>query len=326
MKNKVMITGVAGLIGSHLAEKLIDLGYEVHGLDTVKIENNMNLMNLKNHTSFVYYEKDIRKDKDLNDFFQSDATLIYHLASVVGVNKYMEDPLSLIDISVIGTRKLIEFCKINNIRMLYASTSEVYGRNTEIPWSENSDRVLGPPNVDRWSYSTSKALCEHMLFGVHHQSGWPMSIVRFFNVYGPRQNPIYVVSKSIHRVLNEISPELYDDGEQTRCFTYIDDAIDGLILSATSNKAIGEIINIGNPVENTMKEVVSAVLDAADSKLTPIQVSTKERYGEVYEDIPRRVPNVSKANSLLGWAPKTSMKDGVKKTVLWAKNNPWYTQ
>ena len=321
-----MITGVAGLIGSHLAEKLIDLGYEVHGLDTVKIENNMNLMNLKNHTSFVYYEKDIRKDKDLNDFFQSDATLIYHLASVVGVNKYMEDPLSLIDISVIGTRKLIEFCKINNIRMLYASTSEVYGRNTEIPWSENSDRVLGPPNVDRWSYSTSKALCEHMLFGVHHQSGWPMSIVRFFNVYGPRQNPIYVVSKSIHRVLNEISPELYDDGEQTRCFTYIDDAIDGLILSATSNKAIGEIINIGNPVENTMKEVVSAVLDAADSKLTPIQVSTKERYGEVYEDIPRRVPNVSKANSLLGWAPKTSMKDGVKKTVLWAKNNPWYTQ
>ena len=321
-----MITGVAGLIGSHLAEKLIDLGYEVHGLDTVKIENNMNLMNLKNHTSFVYYEKDIRKDKDLNDFFQSDATLIYHLASVVGVNKYMEDPLSLIDISVIGTRKLIEFCKINNIRMLYASTSEVYGRNTEIPWSENSDRVLGPPNVDRWSYSTSKALCEHMLFGVHHQSGWPMSIVRFFNVYGPRQNPIYVVSKSIHRVLNEISPELYDDGEQTRCFTYIDDAIDGLILSATSNKAIGEIINIGNPVENTMKEVVSAVLDAADSKLTPIQVSTKERYGEVYEDIPRRVPNVSKANSLLGWAPKTSMKDGVKKTVSWAKNNPWYTQ
>jgi UDP-glucose 4-epimerase len=165
-----------------------------------------------------------------------------------------------------------------------------------------------------------------MLFGVHHQSGWPMSIVRFFNVYGPRQNPIYVVSKSIHRVLNEISPELYDDGEQTRCFTYIDDAIDGLILSATSNKAIGEIINIGNPVENTMKEVVSAVLDAADSKLTPIQVSTKERYGEVYEDIPRRVPNVSKANSLLGLAPKTSMKDGVKKTVLWAKNNPWYTQ
>tara|TARA_B100000795_G_scaffold266520_1_gene249823 strand:- start:139 stop:1119 length:981 start_codon:yes stop_codon:yes gene_type:complete len=326
MKNKVMITGVAGLIGSHLAEKLIELGFEVHGLDTVNLEKNMNLVNLKNLDSFFYYEKDIRKDKDLTDFFQPDATVIYHLASIVGVNRYMEDPLSLIDISVIGTRKLIGLCKKNNVRMLYASTSEVYGRNSEIPWSENFDRVLGSTNVDRWSYSTSKALCEHMLFGIYHQSGWPMSIVRFFNVYGPRQNPIYVVSKSIYRVLNKMSPEIYDGGEQTRCFTYIEDAIEGLILSATSNEAIGEVINIGNPVENTMKEVILAVLDATDSKLIPIAVRTKERYGKVYEDIPRRVPDVSKAKSLLGWVPKTSMRDGVKKTVLWAKNNPWYTQ
>jgi len=324
--NKVMITGVAGLIGSHLAEKLLDLGHEVHALDTADLETNMNLVNVKNHENFKYYQNDIRSDSGLRDFFQSDALVIYHLASIVGVNKYMEDPLSLIDISVIGTRNLIELCQNSNIRMLYASTSEVYGRNTKIPWPENEDRVLGPTNVDRWSYSTSKALCEHMLFGVHHKNGWPMSIVRFFNVYGPRQNPIYVVSKSIHRVLNENSPELYDGGNQTRCFTYIEDAIEGLILAASVDKAIGEVINLGNPIENSMAEVVDAVLDSANSLLKPISISTIKRYGKVYEDIPRRVPKVDKAYELLGWKPKTSMKEGVKKTVLWAKNNPWYLE
>ena len=326
INSKVMITGAAGLIGSHLAERLLDLGHEVHALDTVDIEENMNLVNVKNHENFRYYQNDIRSDNDLCDFFQSDASVVYHLASIVGVNKYMEDPLSLIDISIIGTRKLIELCLNNNVRMLYASTSEVYGRNSDIPWSENSDRVLGPTNIDRWSYSTSKALCEHMLFGVHHKNAWPMSIVRFFNVYGPRQNPIYVVSKSVHKVLNEISPELYDGGEQTRCFTFIEDVIDGLILAATIDKAIGQVINLGNPVENSMSEVIAAVLEAAKSKLKPINISTKKRYGDVYEDIPRRVPDVSKAKDLLGWTHKTSMNEGVRKTVLWAKKNSWYLQ
>jgi UDP-glucose 4-epimerase len=236
----------------------------------------------------------------------------------------MEDPLSLIDVGVFGTRALIELCQKNNVRMLFASTSEVYGKNPNIPWNETGDRVLGPTNVDRWSYSTAKAMCEHMLFAVHHKENWPMSIVRFFNVYGPRQNPIYVVSKSIHRVLNGLSPELYDGGDQTRCFTYIDDVIDGLILAATLDAANGEVINLGNPVENNMSEVVDAVLSAANSDLPVINILTSEKYGGVYEDIPRRVPAVDKAYELLGWKPKTSMREGVSKTVSWAQNNEWY--
>ena len=187
------------------------------------------------------------------------------------------------------------------------------GRNPVLPWSEIDDRVLGPTSVDRWSYSTAKALCEHMLFGVHHKDGWPMSIVRFFNVYGPRQNPIYVVSKSIHRVLNGISPELYDGGEQTRCFTYVEDVIDGMIKAATSTRALGEVINLGNPVENTMSEVVDAVLQAADSDLVPNNILTEEKYGHVYEDIPRRVPAVEKADLLLGWKPKNKYARGSSK-------------
>ena len=324
MKKKIMITGVAGLIGSHLAEKLLDSGYEIYGLDVVDLQKNQNLSDLRDREDFHYYKGDITSSNDLDKFFQTDASVIYHLASVVGVNRYMEDPLSLIDIGVIGTRALIGLCHMHGVRMLFASTSEVYGRNPAIPWSEKDDRVLGSTNVDRWSYSTAKALCEHMLFGMHHKDNWPMSIVRFFNVYGPGQNPIYVVSKSIHRVLNGHHPELYDGGSQTRCFTYIDDVIDGIILAATSDKAIGEIINLGNPIENSMSEVLDAVLEASGSEFKPIDVSTNEKYGDVYEDIPRRVPDVTKAFKLLGWKPKTSMKEGVQKTVKWAKANSWY--
>lgn len=324
MSNKIMVTGVAGLIGSHLVEKLLTLGHEVHGFDVVDIDANRNLENVKNHKNFIYYKGDVRSSQDLTAFFQSDASVLYHLASVVGVNRYMEDPLSLIDIGILGTRSLIGMCHEHDIRMLFASTSEVYGKNADIPWSETGDRVLGPTNVDRWSYSTSKAICEHMLFGLHHKDNWPMSIVRFFNVYGPRQNPIYVVSKSIHRVLNGLEPELYDGGSQTRCFTYIDDVIDGLILSATLDTAIGQVINLGNPIENTMSEVVQAVLESAESDLDIIHIKTDDRYGGVYEDIPRRVPSVDKAFSLLGWKPSTSMQLGVKKTVEWAKDNEWY--
>lgn len=324
MSNKVLVTGVAGLIGSHLVERLLELGHEVHALDTADLDTSPNLINVRSNENFYYYRGDIRSSADLEEFFQPDASVIYHLASVVGVNRYMEDPLSLIDIGVLGTRALIGLCMEHDVRMLFASTSEVYGKNSNIPWSENDDRVLGATNVDRWSYSTAKALCEHMLFGVHHKNNWPMSIVRFFNVYGPRQNPIYVVSKSIHRVLNGLAPELYDGGDQTRCFTFIDDVIDGLILAATSEKAIGQVINLGNPVENTMMEVIDAVLEASESELSVVDIETSERYGEVYEDIPRRVPSVDKAFKLLGWRPSTSMKVGVRKTVLWAKNNEWY--
>lgn len=324
MNKKIMITGVAGLIGSHLAEKLLDLDYEVHGLDVVDLEQSNNLSVLRGKKGFNYYKGDITSQNDLDKFFQKDASVIYHLASVVGVNRYMEDPLSLIDIGVFGTRTLIGLCYEHKVRMLFASTSEVYGRNKVIPWNEKGDRVLGSTNVDRWSYSTAKALCEHMLFGMYHKHKWPMSIVRFFNVYGPRQNPIYVVSKSIYRVLKGLQPELYDGGLQTRCFTYIDDVIDGIILAATSEEAIGEIINLGNPVENSMSEVLHAVLDASESELKPIEISTKDKYGNVYEDIPRRVPDVTKAFKLLGWKPKTSMQEGVTKTVEWAKKNTWY--
>ncbi len=324
MTKKVMITGVGGLIGSHLAEALLEDGCCVYGLDIDDINKNRNLDAAKVNKNFFYFKGDIRNEEDIKSFFQNDASEIYHLASVVGVNRYMEDPLSLIDIGIIGTRNLIAKCESNNVRMLFTSTSEVYGRNPNIPWSEDGDRVLGATSVDRWSYSTAKALCEHMLFGVHHSKDWPMTIVRFFNVYGPRQNPIYVVSKSIYNVLNGNAPELYDGGEQTRCFTYVEDVVQGIIAAGTKKESIGEVINLGNPVENSMKEAIDFIIEVSNSELKPQAINTKERYGSLYEDIPRRVPSVDKARDILGWEPSTSLREGIEKTIKWVNNNPWY--
>jgi len=324
MKKKVMVTGAAGLIGSHLIEKLLELGNTVYGFDIEDLDNSNNLKNIRENKNFVYFKGDVRSYEDLKSFFQTDASVLYHLASVVGVNRYMEDPMSLIDIGVLGTRNLIKMCFDNNIRMLFTSTSEIYGKNSNIPWKESDDRILGPTNIDRWSYSTSKALCEHMLFGMYHKYNWPMSIVRFFNVYGPRQTPIYVVSKSIHRVLNGKAPELYDGGKQTRCFTYIDDVIDGIIRAATLEIAIGHVFNLGNTFENTMQEVVDAILVISKSDLKIDHVKTSKRYGDVYEDIPRRVPEINKAYQLLNWRPVTTMQEGIEKTINWVRENKWY--
>ena len=323
-KSVVMVIGAAGFVGSHLIERLLSLGHVVHGFDIADLATSRNLDAVRDHPDFHYMRGDIRDAESIKAFFRPEASVLYHLASVVGVRRYMEDPLSLIDIAIIGTRHLIGLCVEHDVRILFTSTSEMYGRNPAVPWKEDDDRVLGPTSVDRWSYSSSKSVVEHMLYGVWRKTGLPFSTVRFFNVYGPRQTPIYVVSQTVQRVLNGERPDLYDGGAQTRCLTYVEDAIEGVIAAATSDKAIGEAFNIGNSVENTMAEVVSMTLEAADSDLEPVAVDTRDKYGAVYEDIGRRVPAVEKADKVLGWRATTSARDGIAKTVAWARENQWY--
>lgn len=319
-----MVTGAAGMIGSHLIDRLLRDGVVVHGLDIVPLERANNLREARGNPNFHYTQGDIRDKETIERYFRPEASTLYHLASVVGVRHYMDDPLSLIDIAIIGTRNFIALCEKHNVRILFTSTSEVYGRNPAVPWKESDDRVLGATSVDRWSYSTSKALIEHMLFGVHRKSGMPMSIVRFFNVYGPRQNPIYVVSQSIYRALRNEAPELYDGGAQTRCFTYVGDVIDGVVRAATNPAAIGEVFNLGNPTEVSIGDVVRLCVEHSATGTKPVPIQTEKKYGAVYEDIERRVPDVSKARDRLGWRATTSVDDGIALTVKWARDNPWY--
>lgn len=320
----VLVTGGSGFIGSHLVERLISGGDEVHVFDVVARDDARNLAAVIGHPNLRYMQGDLRNPAALARFYRPDAAQIFHLASVVGVRRYIADPLALIDVVVGGTRALLELARRGNGRFVLASTSEVYGRNPAVPWREDADRVLGPTTVDRWSYSSSKAVCEHMVLALTHQKQLVASVVRFFNAYGPRQNPIYVISQSIHRALHGLPPHRYDDGAQSRCFTFIDDVIEGLLAVARHPDAVGEVFNLGHTRETTITEAVECVLQSIGRTDGWEQFDTRQAYGERYEDIRRRVPDVNKARERLGWAAKTSLQDGVTRTVAWARDNPWW--
>ncbi len=325
MKNSVvLVTGGSGFIGSHLIEKLLENGNEVHVFDLAPLEKADNLREVRNHPGLRYTEGDIRDKAAVAKFWRPDAAAVYHLASIVGIKNYIADPLRLIDISVIGTKQLIEIAREHGTKVIFSSTSEIYGKNPAVPWDEAGDRVLGPTSVDRWSYSSSKAVCEHMLYGVNRQCGLPFSIVRFFNAYGPRQNSFFVVSQSVYKALRNEQPLLYDDGSMTRCFTYVGDIVRGLLEVATNPKAVGEAFNLGNSVEVTMKDVVETVLRVTGSKAGYMKFDTKKEYGDRYEDIPRRIPKVEKAARLLGWKAEIQLEEGVGRIVEWARKNPWW--
>ncbi len=212
--------------------------------------------------------------------------------------------------------------------MVFASTSEVFGKNPNPPFAEDDDRVLGSTRTARWSYSTSKAMAEHLLFAMHSAHGLPVTVVRYFNVYGPRQNPIFVISQSIHRILNGRQPLLYDSGEQTRCFTYVDHAIAGTLLAAGSDAAIGEAFNIGSMTETTIRDAIDLAIKIAsvDSVSSAEAVDTAARYGDRYEDIPRRIPDSTRAQRELGWRLQVDVEEGIRRTIDWARANAWYLE
>jgi len=208
---------------------------------------------------------------------------------------------------------------------IFMSTSEIYGKNPKVPWLEEDDRVLGNPQIQRWSYSTSKAVCEHMIDALTKQKKISSVIVRYFNIYGPWQSPNFVISKSIHNSMNGKKPLMHDSGNQTRCFTFIDDAVEATIKAAFDNSINNQVFNIGNSVETSIKQAIGIILEETNKPSDFIEhVESQKKYGEFYEDIPRRIPDVSKAKQLLSWEAKTQLRDGVKSTVEWVKQNSWW--
>lgn len=324
MTGTVMVTGGAGFIGARLVDRLLREGHEVHVFDVLPREKARRLQHVLENPNLNYFQGDLRDAEQISRFYRPDASHLYHLASIVGVPYYLKNPLGLIDVVVLSTRVLLELAQRHGTRVLFTSTSEIYGRNPNVPWSEDSDRVLGSPAVDRWSYSSSKAVCEHMLYALHRGVGLKFSTVRFFNIYGPGQSPVFVVSQSIYNTLRGESPLLYDSGQQTRCFTYVDDAIEGVMRASTDENAIGEAFNIGSDVESTICNAIDTIIEEAGNDITPVSFNTGREYGKVYEDIPRRVPNVTKARELLGWKADTSLQIGIRNTISWARANGWW--
>jgi dTDP-alpha-D-glucuronic acid decarboxylase len=317
---RAVVTGGCGFMGSHLAEALISRGDDVTVFDTASPPAYLRI--IRDHTRHV--EGDIRQPESVAKAITADVDVVYHLASAVGVDHYLTRPLDVVDINVTGTRNVLELALRAGAKVVLTSTSEVFGKNPQVPWAEDADRVLGPTTVDRWTYSSSKALAEHLTFVFAKQHGLAATIVRYFNVYGPRQRPAFVISRSVHRALNGIPPVVYDGGTQTRCFTYVDDAIDGTVQAAAEPRAAGDVFNIGSTTETTVAEAIGLIAELTGFAPRVTPVDTGEKLSASYEDLPRRIPDTAKARAVLGWACHTSLRTGLAKTIGWAADSPWW--
>lgn len=313
---RVLVTGGTGFVGHHLVERIRARGDEVTVFDTAAPPDGV-----PDGVRFV--EGDLRSADALARAVGTGVDVIYHLAAVVGVDQYLARPLDVIDINFTGSRNVLDVAHRARAKVVLASTSEVFGKNPAVPWREDGDRVLGPTSSDRWSYSSSKALAEHLTFAFARQHGLDATIVRYFNVYGPRQRPAYVLSRSVHRALNGRPLVTYDEGRQTRCFTYVRDAVEGTLRAGDHPDALGEVLNLGSMVETTIGEAVRLVAELTGSARVT-DIDTAEKLGSSYEDLGRRVPDNGKAGRLLGWRPETSLRDGLARTVDWARATPWW--
>lgn len=323
--SNVVVTGGYGFIGSHLVTRLLERGDTVTVFDIAKNTHDTSI-DFDGNASFRFVQGDVTDYAALQEVLTADVDLVFHLSAMVGIKNYVEDPLKVLDVNVIGTRNVLELSRHNGIRVLFSSTSEIFGKNPHPPFKEDDDRVLGSTRTARWSYSTSKAMAEHLCFAMFSTYDLPVVVVRYFNVYGPRQNPIFVVSQSVQRVLNGLPPYLYDSGDQTRCFTYVDDAITGTLLAAENDAALGQAFNIGSMHESSIRDVVEKIIQhaGAEGEIKPELVDTFVKYGKRYEDIPRRIPDSSKAQAELGWSLEVDVDEGIRRTVEWARANPWY--
>src|SRR3989344_5430494 len=322
---KYLITGGSGFLGSQFVRRLLEEGNEVAVYDNLSTGHSKNLEPYRKNKNYSFVKGDITDKGSLKNAM-ANIDMVYHLSAIVGVKEYCRDPLKVVDVNVIGTRNVLELSLKNNIKVMFASTSEIFGKNPNTPWAEDGDRVLGSTKIDRWSYSSSKAMCEHMIFAMNKNRGLSSVIVRFFNAYGPAQPPYFVISQSVQKVLKNEQPLLYDSGNQTRCFTFVDDAIEGAMLASKSKKADGDVFNIGSNKETSIREAIEMIIEIGGkkNKIKYKNFDTSKYYGGSYEDIPRRVPDVSKAKKILGWEAKTSLHDGLKKSIKWSSQNKWW--
>ncbi|WP_213451345.1 NAD-dependent epimerase/dehydratase family protein [Rhizomonospora bruguierae] len=318
---RVVVTGGCGFVGGHLVQRLVTRGDAVTVFDGAAQPPDLGAA-VREHARFV--TGDIRDPDAVAALVRPGIDAVYHLAAVVGVDQYLSRPLDVIDTNFLGTRNVLRSAARTGARVVVASTSEIFGKNPKVPWSEDGDRVLGPTTTDRWAYSSSKALAEHLTFAFVRQHGLPATVVRYFNVYGPRQRPAYLVSRSVHRALNGLPPVVYDRGAQTRCLTYVSDTVAGTVLAGEREEAIGTAFNLGNTRETTVYDVISLISELVGAADPVTEVDTADKLGPSYQDLGRRVPDTGRARSLLGWECRTQLRKGLVETIEWARANPWW--
>jgi UDP-glucose 4-epimerase len=315
---RALITGGAGFIGSHLADALLGRGDEVWVLDDLaggRIENIADNL-ADSHFEFI---KDSIVNRQLVRVLVASCDEVYHLAAVLDPAILIKDPLHAANVNIQGTENVLAAAAEHRRKVVLASSCAVYGKSTKTPLREHHDRVLGPTNTARWAYASAKAINEHAGFA-HGAKGAPVAIVRLFNCYGPRLHSHgygTVIARFIQQALHEEPLTVRGDGRQARCFTYVEDAVAGLLLVGRNSEADGRVFNIGDTAEvsilNLAKRIRALCRSSSEVRLSPYEDS----YGQSYEDIWRRVPDISRARLILGFQPRMSLEGGLLRTIDW---------
>ncbi|MFE7772947.1 NAD-dependent epimerase/dehydratase family protein [Streptomyces sp. NPDC057445] len=318
-----LVTGGAGFIGSHLADALLDQGHTVVAVDNLSTGSRANIEAASRHPRFRFVQGSVL-DQLLVDELVGECDVVVHLAAAVGVRLIVERPRQSFTTNIRGTETVIDAAHRYGRKILVASTSEIYGKNSSGPLREDADRLLGSTGVSRWSYSTSKAVDEILAFTYHRELGLPTIVVRLFNTVGPRQSPAYgmVVPRLVRQAVEGEPLTVHGDGSQRRCFMHVSDAVDALIRLLDHPDAVGDVFNIGTNEETTISGLASLIVARSASR-SPIRlVPYHEVYGEGFEDMEQRLPDTTRIQALTGWRPRRSLDDILDATIAEARTAP----
>lgn len=310
---RALITGGAGFIGSHLAERLLKDGNQVTAIDNLSTGSLKNIETFKDNPKFDFVEGDVRNTK-LTQTLVERSDVVFHLAAAVGVQLIADRPVHTIETNIGGTEVVLEACNKLSRKILIASSSEVYGKNEAVPFQEDDDIVLGSTSFSRWSYACSKAIDEFLGLAFHQQYGLSVVIGRFFNTIGPRQTGRYgmVVPRFVQWALRNEPVLIYGTGKQRRCFCFVDDLVEAVIELMNCSHAAGKVYNIGSTEETTIEQLADKIIALTASSSKKEFVPYEVAYGRPIEDMMRRVPDLERIKKTIGWQPKTCLTEALQ--------------
>ena len=313
---RALITGGAGFIGSHLAEALLAKGHEVSVIDDLSTGSIDNISHLKARPGFHYAIDTVTNEPVVAELIDHN-DVVFHLAAAVGVKLIVEEPVRTIETNVHGTEVVLKHANKKKKLVFIASTSEVYGKSTDVPFRENADLVMGATTKHRWAYACSKAIDEFLALAYYKEKKLPIVIVRLFNTVGPRQTGQYgmVLPTFVRQALAGHPITVFGDGTQSRSFTYVGDVVDALVTLAQTPAAVGEVLNIGGAQEITIRELAERVRARANSQSPIVLIPYDQAYESGFEDMPRRVPDTSKINRVIGFQPRVGLDDIIAEVI-----------